>query len=197
MLATGEAVQDLVEFADKKVSDGTMSKNRLLLPSPRRLQKWLTSIFQDEDSTAEESPDLLERGVSIVYLGDGYNQKKDPEHLPATNAWQRLGNGLRTVSKLLGSEESMFGLRVACATMTVGIVCFLEATQVFFQEQRLVWAMIIIALGMTQSKLNPVSREIYRLTKCPSRWPVHIWLLLQDSRQLPGHGLLVHYLVHR
>jgi hypothetical protein len=33
--------------------------------------------------------------------------------------------------------------------MTVGIVAFLESTQLFFMEQRLVWAMIIIAIGMT------------------------------------------------
>lgn len=33
--------------------------------------------------------------------------------------------------------------------MTVGIVAFLESTQEFFIEQRLVWAMIIIAIGMT------------------------------------------------
>lgn len=33
--------------------------------------------------------------------------------------------------------------------MTIGIVAFLEQTQTFFIEQRLVWAMIIIAIGMT------------------------------------------------
>jgi hypothetical protein len=35
--------------------------------------------------------------------------------------------------------------------MTVGIVAYLEASQSFFFEQRLVWAMIIIAIGMTQT----------------------------------------------
>ena len=35
--------------------------------------------------------------------------------------------------------------------MTIGIVAFLESTQVFFNEQRLVWAMIIIAIGMTMT----------------------------------------------
>jgi hypothetical protein len=33
--------------------------------------------------------------------------------------------------------------------MTIGIVAFLENTQAFFLEQRLVWAMIIIAISMT------------------------------------------------
>lgn len=36
--------------------------------------------------------------------------------------------------------------------MTVGIVAFLERTQAFFVAQRLVWAMIMIAIGMTMSE---------------------------------------------
>ncbi|KAK4662235.1 uncharacterized protein QC763_701440 [Podospora pseudopauciseta] len=151
MHASGEAVQALVAFADKKVADGTMSRNRIIIPSNKRLKKLLLSVFNNEDSSGEESPDLTETRNTIVYFGDGYNRKKDPEHLPPETAWQHFGNGLRKISAFLGSEESMFGFRVACATMTVGIVAFLEETQRFFMEQRLVWAMIIIALGMTMT----------------------------------------------
>ena len=43
----------------------------------------------------------------------------------------------------------MIQLTITVATMTIGIVAFLESTQNFFIEQRLVWAMIIIAIGMT------------------------------------------------
>ncbi len=157
MHATGEAVQDLVAFADSKVADGTMKKNRLQFPTLHRLRKWGASILSEEDSTGE-SPDALESGLNIVFVGDGFGKRKDPEHLPATNRWQKLGNGLRKIPKFFGSSESMFGLRCACATMTVGIICFLQETQVFFQEQRLVWAMIIIGMGMTQSK-SPIHRD--------------------------------------
>ncbi|KAK0719079.1 hypothetical protein B0T21DRAFT_374722 [Apiosordaria backusii] len=151
MHASGEAVQALVAFADRKVADGTMSKSRVIIPTNRRLRKLLLSVFNNEDSSGEESPDLTETGNTIVYFGDGYNRKKDPEHLPPETPWQHFGNGLRKISAFFGSEESMFGFRVACATMTVGIVAFLEETQRFFMEQRLVWAMIIIALGMTMT----------------------------------------------
>lgn len=153
MHASGEAMHDLVAFADKKVEDGTMSRKRFIFPSQRRLRKWMLSIFHEEDSSAEQSPDVLETGVNVVYVGDGYNRKKDPEHLPAENAWQRCGNGLRKTAAFFASEESAFGFRVACATMTIGIIAFLEATQAFFIAQRLVWAMIMIAIGMTMSKL--------------------------------------------
>ncbi|KAJ4138006.1 hypothetical protein NW754_001365 [Fusarium falciforme] len=146
MHAAGEAVQDFVAFADEKIEDGTMKHKRLIFPSERMVWKWLTSIFKQQES-GKQSPDILE--TNKVNYGDGYNQKKDLEHLPASSTWQHLGNGLRKISAVLGSKESAFGFRVACAAMTVGIVAFLEQTQHFFQEQRLDWAMITIALGMT------------------------------------------------
>ncbi|CAK7216025.1 hypothetical protein SEUCBS140593_002731 [Sporothrix eucalyptigena] len=151
MIATGEAVQDFVEYADKKVADGTMDKTRFLFPTLRRIRKWVISVFSDKDSTADDTEDVLKPNFNVVFMGDSFNTKKDPEHLPPVNAWQHFGNGLRLISRFLGSQESMFGMRVACATMTVAIVCYLEETQRFFQEQRLVWAMIIIAIGMTQT----------------------------------------------
>lgn len=128
----------LVAFADRTVADGTMSRNRLIVPGFRRLRKWVLAILSNEDFSAEQAPDLMESNTNIIYFGDGYNKKKDPEHLPPTTAWQRFGTGLRALSDLFGSEESAFGFRAACATMTVGIIAFLESTQRFFNEQRLV-----------------------------------------------------------
>ncbi|KAK1997001.1 hypothetical protein LX36DRAFT_658044 [Colletotrichum falcatum] len=149
MLALGEAVQDLVMFADSKAADGTMARKRLVVPSQKRLSKWLRGIWSTEDASPEQTPDIAEMGANVVYAGDGYNKKKDPEHLPARGAWQRFGNGVRRFSGFVGSGESLFGFRVAIATMTVGIMAFLQSTQAFFNEQRLVWAMIMIAIGMT------------------------------------------------
>ncbi|KAL1892005.1 hypothetical protein Sste5346_007349 [Sporothrix stenoceras] len=151
MIATGEAVQDFVEYADKKVADGTMDKTRFLFPTLRRIRKWAISVFDDKETTTVETEDALKPNFNVIFMGDSFNTKKDPEHLPPANAWQHFGNGLRLVSRFLGSAESAFGLRVACATMTVAIVCYLRVTQHFFQEQRLVWAMIIIAIGMSQT----------------------------------------------
>lgn len=152
MQATGEAVQDFVAFAEAKVNDGTFSKKRLIFPNERRLRKWLIGIFKGEDSAAEDSPDMVDRGLNnVVYLGQGWLHNRDPEHLPPANAWERFGNGLRKFSRFFGSPESVFGFRVACATMTIGIIAFLEQTQQFFIKQRLVWAMIIVAIGMTQT----------------------------------------------
>ncbi|KAK1832231.1 hypothetical protein QBC39DRAFT_371079 [Podospora conica] len=151
MHSSGQAVQDLVAFADRKVADGTMSKKRLIMPTLRRLRTWLVTSLSNSDATAESTPELLDSGANIVFLGDGYGHKKDPEHLPPTNAWQRFGTRIRAFSSLLSSEESAFGLRAACATMTIAVIAYLERTQVFFQEQRLVWALIMVAIGMTMT----------------------------------------------
>ncbi|KAJ3561770.1 hypothetical protein NPX13_g8816 [Xylaria arbuscula] len=150
MEAAGEGVLRFVQFADSKVADGTMETKRLIVPKPKVLRKWIESVFSEEDERQENDGDLFESGMAIIYMGDSF-AKKDPEHLPPTNSWQRAGNALRAVSKFFSSEESAFGFRCACATLTVGIVAFLENTHAFFQEQRLVWAMIIIAIGMTQT----------------------------------------------
>ncbi|KAI0127860.1 hypothetical protein BJ170DRAFT_391372 [Xylariales sp. AK1849] len=151
MQETAETVQSFVAYADGKVTDGSMKKNHLIVPNYQRLKKWAVSVFGNQDASSDNAADIFDQSLNVVYVGDGFAAKKDPEHLPATNAYQRLGNGLRRLSGYFGSEQSLFGLRVACATMTIGIVNFLEPTQLFFQKQRLVWAMIIISISMTET----------------------------------------------
>lgn len=149
MLAAGEAIQGLVVFADKKVGDGTMRHKQLILPSRHRLWRWLKSIVRKRDSVSTQNSDVLE--TNDDYYGDGYWEKKNPERLPPAGTWQHIGVGLCKISNVLGSRESAFGFRVACAAMSVSILAFLEKTQSFFQEQRLLWAMLTITLGMTIS----------------------------------------------
>ncbi|KAG9248946.1 hypothetical protein BJ878DRAFT_411671 [Calycina marina] len=151
LFSAGTAVSALVKFADKKVADGAMKKKHLVVPGQKRLRKWVMNIGHEDSTVNTETPGGMEGGMANVYMGSGYNPKKDPEHLPAKNAWETFGNGLRTIPRLLGSTESSLGFRVACATLTIGIAAYLEATQAFFFKQRLVWAMIIIAIGMTMT----------------------------------------------
>uniref|UniRef100_A0A0D2XL50 Putative ER transporter 6TM N-terminal domain-containing protein n=1 Tax=Fusarium oxysporum (strain Fo5176) TaxID=660025 RepID=A0A0D2XL50_FUSOF len=158
MHVAGDALQDLVAFADKKIEDGTMKHKRLIFPTEQRLLKWLMSVFKGQDSSVKQNQDILE--TNNIDYGDSLNPKKDLEHLPATNIWQHFGNWLRRILLLLGSKESHFGFRVAAATMTVGILAFLEQTHQFFQDQRLDWAMITIALGMTITVMITIITQI-------------------------------------
>ncbi|KAI9716245.1 MAG: hypothetical protein M1812_005470 [Candelaria pacifica] len=150
--STGNAVLQLVRFADNKVEDGTMKKKRLVYPTSKRILKWFASALKEEDSNVhDEAIDNTETGAQSVDVGASFRTKKDPEHLPPANAWEKFGNGLRALPRVLGSEESAFGFRVACATLSIGIVAFLHDTQQFFVQQRLVWAMIMVAIGMTST----------------------------------------------
>lgn len=147
--STGRAVLALVQFADKKVEDGTMKRNKIISPGLKRIRKWAMGSLKVEDAGAEHSPDSTESGGASIYLGESFQTAKDPEHLPPQNTWERSTTLLTRMSRLVASPESAFGFRVACATMSIGIVAFLRNTQVFFTEQRLVWAMIMVAIGMT------------------------------------------------
>ncbi|KHN96827.1 uncharacterized protein MAM_05383 [Metarhizium album ARSEF 1941] len=149
MFTASEATQNLVVFADRKVSEGTMKHKRLVLPSKYRLWGWLKSVARKRNSGAAQNPEVLE--PQDDYYGDFFWPKKDPERLPPRGTWQHIGVLLGKVSSVLGSKESAFGFRVACAAMSVSILAFLEKTQSFFQEQRLLWAMFTIALGMTMT----------------------------------------------
>ena len=136
------------EFADRKVEDGTMKRRRIINPGAKRLKKWLQSVFKSEDLTStEQNPDATDSGAAGVYAGSSFQAKKDPEHLPPANAWERTTDGFRLIAKVLGSSSSGFGLRVAAATFTIGIVAYLKNSQEFFRDQRIVWAMIMVAIG--------------------------------------------------
>lgn len=174
--STGRAVLALVHFADKKVEDGTMKRNRLMFPTLKRLKKWVTGSLKVEDSSMEHTPDSTEAGGASIYTGDSFRAAKDPEHLPPTNAWERFTNGLRQFSGVLRSQESAFGFRVACATMSIGIVAYLKDTYMFFTEQRIVWAMIMVAIGMTTTAGSGVFGFVGRIVGTGKLPPTHYWI---------------------
>jgi len=118
MWSTGKAILDLVRFADNKVEDGTMTKNRLILPGRKRFIKWVMSSLSS-DSTPHEDVGTIDVGHNQVYLGSSFSNAKDPEHLPAVNAWQKAGNMVRKVPRTMRSPHGAFGFRVACAMMSV------------------------------------------------------------------------------
>lgn len=109
LYSTGMAVSRLADFADGKVADGTMSRKRLILPGVKRLKKWIRSIGKEDQNIDNETPDNMEEGTHNIVLGPGFGEKKDPEHLPPKNAWQKFGNLLRGFPRFMGSAESSFG----------------------------------------------------------------------------------------
>ncbi|KAI9758725.1 MAG: hypothetical protein M4579_002900 [Chaenotheca gracillima] len=160
---SAKSVLKVVEFADLKVAEGTMKKRRIIVPSLKRLRNWIRSVLsQESDNVDHDTPQGLEAGSLDVYIG-ALNSTKDPEHLPPNGPLERFGNIIRKIPHIIGSQESFFGLRVALATLTVGIAGYLAPTQLFFIEQRLVWAEIIISIGMTMTTGSSIFGFIGRI----------------------------------
>ena len=132
---------DLVLFVDKRKQDGVFNKSKLIFPGSKTLYKWAKSSLGREDAIEEDSytAEMNGGGAQALNLGEEFGKRRDPEHLPPRNTTEKVGNAIRRIPRFFRSEESMFGLRVVAATMTIGIVCYLHDTQVFFLQNRFLW----------------------------------------------------------
>lgn len=111
------------------------------MPAAKTVRKWIIAAFSDDDIGDDNRYTAALGGIENIDLGESYVSTKDPEHLPAATALERLGDGLRIVPRFFRSDASTFGVRVTLATMSIGIICYLEASQVWFIENRLLWAL--------------------------------------------------------
>ncbi|KUJ08768.1 uncharacterized protein LY89DRAFT_764104 [Mollisia scopiformis] len=161
-LMAARAILDLVKFADSKVEDGTMAQNRLILPSWRRIKKWIIASYTREDSNLDYHSYSTRSGTPTVYLHDALQSDQDPEHLPPVTLWERSTEKLRGITHFISSAESAFGFRVAAATMCIMIVVYLRNSQQFFIEQRLVWGSIMVAISMTQTAGSGIYGQFVR-----------------------------------
>ncbi|KAE9984928.1 hypothetical protein EG328_008126 [Venturia inaequalis] len=149
--SSSRAILDMVKYADEKVESGKLSKTRLILPGLKRIRKWLVSITDADDGSREDGNGIgdVDQSAQHVDMGQSFRPRKDPEHLPPTNFAQRLGDSIRGFPAFFRSSHAAFGFRVAVATMSIAIIGFLHDTQTFFVQNRLLWAMIMVAISMT------------------------------------------------
>src|ERR1700761_3326549 len=94
LYSIGRAILDLVRYADTQAADGKLQKSRLIFPGNKRLKKWLVSVFKVEDSHLEDTSTTADINGNnfIIYMGEAYNKRKDPEHLPPQTTWERIGD---------------------------------------------------------------------------------------------------------
>ncbi|KAJ5116868.1 hypothetical protein N7456_001216 [Penicillium angulare] len=150
------ATLQLVKFADSKVADGTMKRNRLIFPRQKSLREWLSLSTGPKEGNESQSDSRQSSHVdpSAIHRTQAFTGFPDPEHLPPTNIWEKGSAILSIVSRVIRSEQSLFGFRVAAASFSVAILAFLHQTQDWFIRQRCIWAMIVIVIGM-----NPTSGQ--------------------------------------
>ncbi|KAJ5261147.1 hypothetical protein N7478_011742 [Penicillium angulare] len=150
------ATLQLVKFADSKVADGTMKHNRFIFPQHKSIREWLSLSTGPKEGNESESDSRQSSHVdpSAIHRSQAFTGFPDPEHLPPTNVWEKGSAILSTISRVIRSEQSLFGFRVAAASFSVAILAFLHQTQDWFIRQRCIWAMIVIVIGM-----NPTSGQ--------------------------------------
>ena len=144
------AMFELIKFADRKVTDGTMKRNRLIFPKQTSIRDWLS--LSSAKKSPKSNPDRRRSShvdPLCVYQEHDAGRFPDPESLPPENFWERGSTILKFISHVIRSEQSIFGFRVAAASFCVGILAFLHQTQDFFVRQRCIWAMIVIVIGMS------------------------------------------------
>ena len=161
IFSIGKSILKMVNYADSKVQDGTMKKKRIIAPGWHRMKKLLEDAFAPSES--DNGFDDAQLGGSKVWVGDSLKPKKDPEHLPPANFFEKATNFIRVVPAFLASPESSFGFRSAVATLSIGILAYLKATQHFFVEQRLLWSLIMIAISMTPQAGQSIFQFILRI----------------------------------
>lgn len=161
--SAGQMVLDFVQFADEKAESGKLSRTRLIIPGGKRLLKWAASTFRAGDSHEDDHLGDVHAQNNTLQLGEAYKYRKDPEHLPPRTTWEKFGDKLRIIPKILRSKECGYGCRVACATMTIAIIAYLRETQVFFVRQRLFWAIIMVNLSMSPTSGQSIFGFVLRI----------------------------------
>jgi len=134
-------VYDLIVLAEHIQNSGKLIRTRLIVPGIKRLRKWVVDVFVSAGETHDDQRIDMDDTVT-VYMGEAYKKKKDPEHLPPQNLWEKAGNKVRFIAHFFASPASSFGFRCSCATLSIAIVAFLQDTQTFFTRERIFWAQV-------------------------------------------------------
>lgn len=163
LYTASRAVLELVQYADDRAASGKLKRKRLVIPGNKQVRKWVQSMFQVQDSHGDEGMGDLHDQGPILYLGQAYSERRDPEHLPAETRWERAGEALRRIPAFLRSADSAFAFRVACATISVFIINLLAQTQRFFVHQRLQWGLVMIAISMTPTAGQSIASFALRI----------------------------------
>jgi hypothetical protein len=187
LFRAGQATLDMVLFADKMKADGKLKHSKFIFPGSRALYKWLKAAFGQEDvsKNSQYLTDMEDSAMQTLFMGAEFGKRIDPEHLPPRNLGEKIGDKIRKIPNFFRTPASAFGFRVTCASMSIAIINYLHDTQQFFQEQRLLWSMIMIAISMSrlagQSTFNFVLRVVGTAIVSLQVLPTTRSVLIRDS----------------
>ncbi|OAA70444.1 hypothetical protein ISF_02418 [Cordyceps fumosorosea ARSEF 2679] len=143
LVALGRKLLKLIIYLD----DLHGRPRRLVVPRFLSLSHW-SGLF-NFNLTKTPSGEARKRADGLkVELDPVFHKPRNPDHLPATNTTEAVGDCIRKASLVLRTEHAAYGLRGVCAVMTIAIVGFLRDSQDFYFAQRLLWALFAILLSM-------------------------------------------------
>jgi hypothetical protein len=117
----------VADFAESKVSDGTMARARLQHPTAKDISSFLLDLF-----AIEVTPSSPAQNQSRSVLG-------------------MLASLLRAGCRMMESPHAAFGIRIAAALLCAQIPGFLRQTQRWYTSQRGVIVSITIAACSTRT----------------------------------------------
>ncbi|KAL7917238.1 hypothetical protein ACQKWADRAFT_324807 [Trichoderma austrokoningii] len=132
------------------VDDCYTHPKRLLIPRYLRPRHW-TERFCSSKGMEQESAFHKSDVQTSIKLGSSFYDPKNPDHLPPSNFMETIGDYIRQISSIFRSDHAAYGLRGACAIMTVGVIAFLHDSQDFYFAQRFLWALFAIVLSMART----------------------------------------------
>lgn len=107
------AVLDLSKLSDDIVAEGIMSKNRLIVPSLRRLKRWFYSVWDNRDAALADDDRPNSKEENRLLWGNFNRATTNIEHLPPKNWFERFGVHIRRFQEFLQGPELSFGFRSA------------------------------------------------------------------------------------
>ncbi|KAJ9633491.1 hypothetical protein H2204_006874 [Knufia peltigerae] len=149
------AVITLLDFVEQ--TNGKVQQRRVILPSQALLVDWFWKMFT---LPGRPNSDLMaDPAIDNAVVDDDHRNilnaalygRRDPLHLKPESWLERFGERVRSIPHMLRSSHSLFGLRAACASMTIGIVAYLRSSRKFYVEQRCLWAIVMTAFAMINS----------------------------------------------
>lgn len=146
-----KAIIEILEFVEAKSDATKLNHRRVILPTREVLVEWFFDMFAVPDSLSSVSisdPGIDSDGQAIFETA---LYGRDPLHRAPETLLERIGDGFRSIPHMLRSPHSLFGLRAACASMTIGIIAFLESSRMFYVKQRCLWAIVMTAFAMVNT----------------------------------------------
>ncbi|KAH8123452.1 hypothetical protein ACSS6W_007516 [Trichoderma asperelloides] len=142
----GEEFLKLLVYFD----DCYTHSKRLLIPPFLQPRYWIER-FIPPGSIRRDGTSQTTGAQTSIKLGSSFYNPKNPDHLPPSNFMETIGDYIRKISSIFRSDHAAYGLRGACAIMTIGIIAFLHDSQDFYFAQRFLWALFAILLSMART----------------------------------------------